>query len=96
MSKPAKVSPMELSKRSGVLFQTPFDEFFVEQLKAMVPRPDRWWNGHRKGWWIATESSEIVFHLARDAFGAIVVVDEDGNEIIHERSGEKIEQGRLL
>ena len=96
MSRPARISPLKSYGREGVLVQTPFDEFFVEQLKAMVPRREREWNAHRKGWWIDLKHSETIVHLIRDAFGAIIVVDEDGREIIHERSGEKIEQGRLL
>jgi hypothetical protein len=96
VSKPAKVSPLKLSGRPGFLVQTPYDEFFIEQLKAMIPRGDRWFNAHRKGWWVAEEHSEMILHLVREAFGAIIVVDEDGREITHERSGEKLEQGRFL
>ena len=95
MSKPAKVSPMELSGRPGVLVQTPYDEFFIEQLKAMIPRRDRWFNRPARGWWVAEEHREMILHLVRDAFGAIIVVDEDGREITHE-GGERLEQGRLL
>ena len=81
--------------RPGVLVQTPFDEFFVEQLKAMVPPRDRWWNAHRKGWWVAEEYRDIVLHLVREAFGgAIIVVDEEGREITHE-GDERLEQGML-
>ena len=87
---------MRLRNRPGLLVQTPFDEFFVEQLKAMVPRGDRWWNAHRKGWWVAEEHRETILHIVRDAYGTIIVVDEDGREITHEPSGEKLEQGRLL
>ena len=96
MSKPAKVSPMKLSGRPGVFIKTPFDEFFNGQLTAMVPRRDRWFNGHRKGWWIAEMWAEPILHLIRECFGAVVVVDADGREIMHERSGEKLEQGELL
>lgn len=87
---------MKLSKRPGFLVQTPYDEFFVDQLREMVPRRDRWFCRPRKGWWIAKEHLEIVLHLVRDAFGTIIVVDDDGREITHEASGEKLEQGRLL
>ncbi len=87
---------MKLSGRPGLLVQTPYDEFFVEQLKAMVPHRDRWFNRPRKGWWVAEEHREMILHLVRETFGAIIVVDEDGHEITHEPSGEKLEQGRLL
>ena len=87
---------MKLSKRPGYLIQTPFDDFFLEQLREMIPKRDRWFNRSRKGWWIAEEHLDVVLHLVRDAFGgAIIVVDEDGREIIHE-GDERIEQGRLL
>lgn len=96
VSKPPKVSPMKLRNRPGILVQTPFDRFFVDQVKSMVPRSDRWWNDHRTGWWISEEYREPIEHLTRECFGAVVIVDEDGHEITHERSGEKLEQGRLL
>ncbi len=80
----------------GFLIQTPYDEFFVDQIREMVPIRERWYNRPRKGWWIAENYREIVLHLVRDAFGgAIIVVDEDGREITHE-GDERIEQGRLL
>ncbi len=87
---------MRLSKRPGYLVQTPFDDVFIEQLREMIPKRDRWFNRPRKGWWIAEEHLELVLHLVRDAYGgAIIVVDEDGREITHE-GGERLEQGRLL
>jgi len=95
VSKPAKVSPMKLRGRAGILVQTPYDEFFVGQIKAMVPRHERWFNEHRKGWWISAEWAPAIEHLVREAFGAVVVADQDGREITHE-AGEKIEQVRLL
>ena len=87
---------MKLAGRAGVLVQTPFDEFFVEQIKAMVPRHERWFNPHRKGWWVAEEWAPVIEHLVRETFGAVVIVDEAGHEITHERSGERLEQGRLF
>ena len=87
---------MKLRARPGVLVQTPFDMEFVLQLKAMVPRHDRWFNEHRKGWWVAEVWAQVIEHLVRETFGAVVIVDEGGREITHERSGEKLEQGRLL
>ena len=80
----------------GFLIQTPYDEFFVNQIREMVPVRERWFNRPRKGWWVAEKHREIVLHLVRDAFGgAIIVVDEDGHEITHE-GDERLEQGQLL
>ena len=87
---------MKYHDEPGFLFQTPYDEFFVEQLKGMVPIRERWFNRPRKGWWVAERHRDVILHLVRDAFGgAIIVVDADGHEIIHE-GDERIEQGRLL
>lgn len=91
-----KLSPMKLRDRPGVLFQTPFDDFYVEQIKHLVPKRDRWFNPHRKGWWIAEEHVDLVTHITRETFGAMAIVDEEGHETIIERSGERLEQGRLL
>lgn len=92
-----KLSPMKLRGRPGVLFQTPYDEMYVAQLKGLIPnKRDRWFNEHRRGWWIAEEHVDLVTHLTRETFGAMRVVDDEGHEIIEERSGERLEQGRLL
>ncbi len=87
---------MKLSKRPGVLVQTPYDEFLIAQLKAMVPRRDRWWNDHRKGWWIAEEHEKTVVHLVLQAFQYVVVVDEHGDAITHDNTGARLVQERLL
>ena len=80
----------------GFLFQTAYDEFFVEQLREMVPIKERWFNRPRKGWWVAEKYRDVILHLVQDAFGgAIIVVDEDGREITHE-GGVRLEQGKLL
>lgn len=86
---------MKLRGRPGVLVQTPFDEFYNAQLKAMIPKRDRWWNEHRTGWWIHEDYADTITFLAEQAFGAIIIVDDDGREITHE-GGERLEQGRLL
>ena len=86
---------MKLKKRPGFLVQTPYDEIFLEQLREMIPKRDRWFNRPRKGWWVAEKHLDIALHLVREAFGAIIVVDEDGREVTHE-GGERLEQGRLL
>ncbi len=87
---------MTLHGKPGFLVKTPYDDFFLEQLREMVPVRDRWFNRPRKGWWIAEEHRDVILHLVREAFGgAIVVVDEDGREITHE-GGERLEQGKLL
>ncbi len=90
------VRPQKLQGRPGVLLKTPFDEFFLGQLKAMVPHNDRWFNQLARGWWIAEEHAEPMVHLTLETFGATIVVDEDGREITHERSGERLEQTRLF
>ncbi len=91
----SSIRPQKLRGRPGMLARTPYDEFFVEQLKAMIPRGDRWFNPISKAWWIAEEHREMILHLVRDAFGTIIVVDEDGREITHE-GDQRLEQGRLL
>lgn len=93
--KPPKLTPMKLSGRDGILVQTPYDEIFVGQLKNMISRRDRWWNEHRKGWWVAEEERTLVMHLLEMFGGTVVIVDQDGHEVIHEH-GETLEQGRLL
>ena len=95
MNQPAKISPLKSYGREGVLVETPFDETFIEQLKAMIPRKEREWNGHRRGWWVDLKHRETIIHLVGDAFGAIVIVDEDGREITHE-GGERLEQETLF
>ncbi len=95
--KVARISPMKLSGRPGMLFQTPYDETYVGQLKAMIGRRDRWWNDHRKGWWIAADSARLARHLTLEAFGVAVIVDDEGHETTHDqRTGETLEQGDLL
>ncbi len=91
-----KVSPMKLRKRAGVLVQTPYDEFLNSQIKGMVPRGDRWWNDHRKGWWVAEEYRDIAIHLVLQCFQYVVVVDDEGEAITHDSTGAKLVQERLL
>ena len=96
MSKTPRISPMQLAGRPGVLVQTPYDEFFVGQIKAMVPRGDRWFDPYRKGWWVAEAHAATIEHLVRECFGAVVIVDADGYAVTHECSGEKLVQESLL
>lgn len=91
-----KVSPLKHFDRPGLLIQTPYDEFFAGQLKGMVPVEDRWFDWNRTGWWVAEEYRDVILHLIREAFGGFIVVEDDGREVTHEASGERVEQGRLL
>lgn len=96
MSKIARIRPMKLKGRPGILVRTPYDPFFNEQLKAMVPRADRWFNDHAKGWWIAEAHADVIRHLIRECHGGLEITDEHGESIIETADGERIHQESLL
>ncbi len=87
---------MKLYGRPGVLLQTPYDEHFVGQLKTL-PHRERIWFAHRLGWWVSEEHAALGRHFLLECFGVAVIVDDKGNETVHDhRTGETLEQGRLL
>jgi len=92
-----RFTPMKRYGRiPGVLVQFPYDEHLIAQLKAMVPRADRWYNEHRKGWWIAEPHRKLVEHLIREAFPkAVEIVDEEGRAVTIE-GDDRLVQERLL
>lgn len=95
--KTAKISPMQLRGRPGVLLQTPYSDYFVQNLKASIDRRDRWWNEHRKGWWVAEEHARLARHFVLEEFGVAIIVDDEGEErTIDHRTGETLQQGDLL
>ena len=81
--------------RAGVLLRTPYDETFISDLKSSIPAADRKWLKDRGAWWVAAEHEQLATELAGFAFGAVIVIDADGDEIV-ERDGRRTGQGRLF
>jgi hypothetical protein len=92
----ARIVPMRLSGRPGVLVKTPFSDAFLLQLKALVPYTDRWWNERAVGWWCAQPYQDVVEHIVRDVFGTYELEDEDGLVVTYTAAGEKLYQEELL
>lgn len=87
-------SPNPDDDRPGSLVRTPYDEAFIEAVKAL-PWQDRRWIAHESAWWVADEHMDRAKDLVIHHYGAVELVDEDGVcEICskHERS----RQERLL
>ena len=84
----SSVRPQKLRGRLGVLVKTPYDEVFLGQLKAM--------GSPSRPLVQCMEDHSLVPLRDPPTASRLIVVDEDGREITHERSGEKLEQGRLL
>lgn len=91
----ARISPSTLRGRAGVAVRTPFDEVFVGQLKAMIPRNDRWFNPHVKTWWVAEDHVDLVTYLVRDCFGTVEITGTDGRKITLTPAGETLVQEEL-
>lgn len=95
--KTSRISPMKLGGRPGVLVQTPYSEYFVQNLKASIPKGDRWWNEHRTGWWVSESYADLARHFVLEEFGVAIIVDDEGEErTIDHRTGETLQQGDLL
>lgn len=83
--------------RDGFLVRTPFDDAFVEELKAMVPSADRRWWADSRAWWVAAEQEDLLVHLLLRRFGGYEVYDEDAGEVvIVGRDGRRAVQGGFL
>lgn len=91
-----RVFPQQLSRRPGVGILTPYDEAFIAQLKAMVPRGDIWFNPYSKHWWVAIVHQDVVRHLVSEHFGTYELEDDDGVVVIHTAGGEQLHQESLL
>lgn len=95
----AHIRPRKLKGRLGFIVTTPFSRTWGDQVKAMIPRSDRFpmFDYPPKGWWIAAEHLDVVVHLAREAFGFVDVVDRPGADpVTYTPAGERLHQESLL
>lgn len=81
--------------REGLLVRTPFDRSLVDQLKAQVPRGDRYWTG--EAWWVAPEHQDLVVYLLHKRWPEILFYGLEGeSDFMVDRGGAVTEQGRLF
>ena len=89
-------SPRSLENRMGMLIDTPYNEDFVEAIKAGVPGRDRAWDPDEKVWWVAVEWAEYAAQLVAYHYGAHEVVDEHGCIEYHDADGTTARQDELF
>ena len=54
------------SAENGMYLECPYNADFLEEMKRVVPREERRWDGKRKQWWISDlyldEVDNLLFH----------------------------------
>jgi hypothetical protein len=80
--------------RPGLLVRTPFYQGFIDDVKAAVPQPDRYWSDDKQGWWVAPGYEAAVVQLITTAFGGGRIIAPEG-DVVFDHNG-RAEQGRLL
>jgi len=97
-AKRAKIHRLE----GGDLFlETPYDPFFLEQIKTLIPAKGRRFmeppEGPAKGWRIWAEHADVAEHLTRNAFpGAIDEIDIEGRTVTRTADGRRLVQDSLF
>jgi len=82
--------------RPGVWITTPYDEFFVGELKATIPSRERAWDSEEVAWWVSEGEAERAIALVVHHYGETIVVDEHGTEEYRTADGVSARQERLL
>lgn len=79
--------------RRGTRVETPYSTAFVETIKNRWSHGTRYWAPDEEVWWIAEGHEEAVEELVIEHFGGCRVVDEDGNEMLRDQSGDYEQKG---
>lgn len=97
-----KARPRIHRREKGAIFlETPYDPFFLEQIKTLIPAKGRRFmtppEGPAKGWWITAEWVDVAEHLMNNAFpGAIDEIDIEGCLITRDEDGRRLVQDSLF
>ena len=88
-------------ENGGIFLETPYDPFFLEQIKTLIPVKGRRFmeppEGPAKGWRIQAEWVDVAEHLTRGAFpGAIDEIDIQGRTVTRTADGRRLVQDSLF
>lgn len=87
--------PEQAADQRGTRVETPFDQAFVDAIKARWRHGERTWAGGEEVWWVVAGNEEEVEELVIEHFGGCRVVHADGSETLRDRTGD-YDQGALF
>lgn len=81
----------------GFTLWTPYDERFVDEIKAVFPRGTRNWDPGSRTWWVAEHYREELVQLCLRYWPSLLIVGAPGEDDFYmSRDGSSVQQGRLL
>jgi len=80
---------------SGIFLRAPRTEELVWDLETEIVPARRYWDGERRGWWIASSYLATVIALVLRSYPSVLLLGSYEDRLIS-RDGTEALQGRLL